>query len=83
MRNKSGTVMLSIVSAALLSGCVAYGTAYIPAPPPAQVEVIGVAPYPQAIWVPGYWSWQRRHRQYHWVGGRWKGNKHGHQYDHR
>lgn len=66
----------SILSIAVLSGCAIYGEAYIPAPPTAQVEVVGVAPYAEAIWVPGYWRWHRRHRQYVWAPGYWKGSRH-------
>jgi hypothetical protein len=38
------------------------------APPPAQVEVVPVAPGPDYYWVPGYWSWSGG---WVWVGGRW------------
>jgi len=60
-------------------GCVGYGRAYVqPLPPPAEVEVIGVAPFEGAIWAPGYWQWHRRHREYHWVRGSWRGPEHWH-----
>ncbi len=83
MKNNFGVLGLTIISAAILSGCVAYGEAYIPVPPPLRVEVIEVAPFPEAIWVPGYWGWHRRHREYRWAPGYWKGHGHGHQYEHR
>jgi hypothetical protein len=39
------------------------------APPPPQVEVVGVAPGPGYIWLGGYWNWEGgRHV---WVPGRW------------
>lgn len=44
---------------------------YVEEPPPERVEVIGVAPYPGAIWVHGYWARGYRHR-YVWVGGHWR-----------
>ncbi len=56
----------------MLSGCVAYGEAYIPAPPPPQDEVVGIAPFTGAIWVPGFWDWHRRHRGYRWHEGYWR-----------
>ena len=41
------------------------------APPPVpQVEVIGAAPSPRHIWVPGYWSWTGR--RYTWMAGHWE-----------
>ncbi len=40
------------------------------APPPPQVEVVGVAPAPGMVWIGGYWNWVGgRHV---WVGGRWE-----------
>lgn len=60
-----------LVAAALLGGCAVvapydpYGVAVV-APAPA---VIGVAPYPGAIWIDGYWS--RRGGGREWVPGRW------------
>ncbi len=83
MKQGVGFLGVAIMSAVVLSGCVAYGEAYIPAPPAARVEIIAVAPVPGAIWVPGYWSWHRRHRQYTWVPGYWRGRGYGHQYEHR
>lgn len=38
-------------------------------PPPPQQEVIGVAPYPDAVYINGYWGWEGgRHVWHH---GRW------------
>jgi hypothetical protein len=39
------------------------------APPPAQVEVVPVAPGPDYYWLPGYWSWQGG--GWMWIGGYW------------
>jgi hypothetical protein len=39
------------------------------APPPIVAESYGVAPYPGAIWIGGFWSWSGgRHV---WTPGRW------------
>ena len=43
-----------------------------PAPPAPKVEVITVAPYPGAVWVPGHWQWRRRAREYVWILGHWR-----------
>ena len=40
-------------------------------PPPARVEVVGVAPYPGAVWIRGYWVRGYRHR-WVWVRGYWR-----------
>lgn len=39
------------------------------APPPPQVEVIGVAPWRGAHWVRGHYVW--RHSHWTWVRGHW------------
>lgn len=44
--------------AAYPSGGVVVGVA----PPPDRVEVVGVAPFPGAIWISGNWVWRD-----HWV----------------
>ena len=60
-------------------------------PPPApQVEIVGPAPGPDHVWVPGCWEWRGA---WVWVGGRWaigphphahyvpgRWNRHGHSY---
>ncbi|HKR54785.1 MAG TPA: hypothetical protein VJS20_00680 [Gemmatimonadales bacterium] len=38
-------------------------------PPPDRVEVIGVAPAPNYIWIAGHWGWSGG--DYMWIGGRW------------
>ncbi|HEY8050695.1 MAG TPA: hypothetical protein VIE63_16100, partial [Ramlibacter sp.] len=39
-------------------------------PPPLVAETYGVAPYPGALWIGGYWGWQGgRHV---WTQGRWE-----------
>jgi len=83
MKLNLGVLVSAIISAGVLSGCAAYGQAYIPAPPPPQVEVVGVAPYPEAIWVPGYWHWERGHREYRWEQGYWRNHRDGRRYEHR
>lgn len=45
-------------------------TATAPAePPPLQVETVEVAPFPDAVWAPGYWHWVGA--AWVWVPGRW------------
>ena len=62
--------VFSIIAAVILipffSGCATYVR---PAPPPLQVEVVGAAPYPGAVWVGGYWAWM--HGGYVWIAGHW------------
>lgn len=59
-----------------------YDVATLPPPPP-RYEVVGVAPYPGAIWIAGYWGWadgryvwnrgywHAPRPGYHWVPYRW------------
>jgi hypothetical protein len=70
----------------LLGGCVVRGTVGVPAPvvyvntapPPPQVEVIGVAPQPGYVWIGGYWRWDGgRHV---WVGGHWSAPRVGYRW---
>jgi hypothetical protein len=37
-------------------------------PPPPQVEVVGAAPGPQYVWLPGCWEW---HGSWVWRSGHW------------
>ncbi len=48
------------------------------APPPPRAEVVGVAPYPGAIWISGYWNWTG-HR-HDWVGGHWEAPRPGYRW---
>ncbi len=38
-------------------------------PPPARVEVVGVAPFPGAVWIRGHWI--RRGDDWVWIKGYW------------
>jgi hypothetical protein len=66
-----------------LAGCVVVpdqdhyvGGVVMVAPPPVRVEVAGVAPSPDAVWVAGYWSWVGGRHE--WVGGHWVPGRPGH-----
>jgi hypothetical protein len=70
---------LSLVLLGILTGCVVEERPARPvvvresyvvreAPPPPREEVIGVAPSPMHVWVPGYWAW---HDRWVWVAGHW------------
>jgi hypothetical protein len=56
----------ALISTVTLAGCVAVVRAH---PPPARVEVRPAMPYPDAVWIGGYW--QRQHNDWIWIGGRW------------
>lgn len=68
----------AVAAAATLAGCAAtetvgvrprFGEVVTVAPPLAQVDAMGVAPFAGAVWIPGYWNWVGgRHI---WVAGRW------------
>ena len=65
--------MKAIITAGLIAislaatGCV---TRVALVPPARRVEVIGVAPYRSAIWVPGRWT--RGRYNWVWVRGYWR-----------
>ena len=69
---KRQTLLLApAVMALALSGCAARGAYYVSVPPPpARVEVFGVAPGPGFVWVDGYWNWSGS--RYVWAPGRWQ-----------
>ncbi len=72
-----------VVAGGLLSGCIvapAPGYYYAPhvvavAPPPAPVEVVGVAPAPGYVWFGGYWNWVGG--THVWVPGYWGAGRPG------
>ena len=78
-------------ASALLAGCYVvparpyyddgyeYGPVVTVPPPAPEVEVVGVAPDPGAIWIGGYWSWVGgRHV---WIRGRWDAPRPGYRYE--
>ena len=93
MKNLYLGVMGALLMVTLVVGCVAYVpapgpsayAAYAPGPPPeALVEVRPAIPYPEAVWLGGYWGyhgnnwrwnngyWDRRpHPRAAWEPGRW------------
>jgi hypothetical protein len=73
-------VAMGLICGVVLPGCVvvpdqshyARGVVMV-APPPARVEVVGVAPTPGYVWVGGYWGWVGGRHEWvpgHWVEGR-------------
>jgi hypothetical protein len=45
-------------------------------PPQPRVEVVPPAPYPGAVWSPGYYRWH--HRRHVWVDGHYMRQRPGH-----
>lgn len=41
-----------------------------PPPPPAPTELVTPSPAANAVWIPGYWSFNGS--SYHWVAGHWE-----------
>lgn len=75
-----------VVPARPYHGGYAYDDAYGPyggvvtvAPPPPQVEVVGVAPFPGAIWINGWWGW--RGGRHVWIAGRWEAPRPGYRWE--
>ena len=64
-----GTIVVCVfvsLSALGCSGEVVVRTA----PPTEKVEVVGVAPSPEHIWLKGHWHWNGA--EYVWIAGRWE-----------
>ena len=76
MKLKSAKILLaSVLLGGALSACVVapepgYGVVAYSAPPAPQYEVVGVAPYPGAIWIGGSWFWEGG--RYGWHQGYWE-----------
>jgi hypothetical protein len=92
MTNPASRARYLVVLAAFgltLSACVVTPTPYglyvgpaVPAaPPPAQVEYYGPAPYAGAFWVGGYWNWVGG--RYTWVNGYWERPRPGYRWEAR
>jgi hypothetical protein len=63
---KIAILIILVLCAAALESCL---VGPVVAPPPARVEVVGVAPGAGFIWIGGYWRWGGA--EYVWVPGRW------------
>jgi hypothetical protein len=84
---KFGLGLVLAASSLILGGCVekvvdrpVRGEELVTvAPPPPQVEVVGVAPHPGWVWQPGYWNWAGgRHV---WVAGNWVEPREGYRWE--
>ena len=73
-------LVASVLGACVVSPAPYYGGGpYVAvAPPPAQVEVLGVPPVPGYIWLGGYWGWNGGRHE--WVPGRWEAPRPGYRY---
>lgn len=69
-----GIVATPALALVLNTGCVSSapdGAVYVNAAPPAAiVEVQGVAPGPEFVWISGFHRWDGSHHV--WISGRWE-----------
>ncbi|MES2208544.1 MAG: YXWGXW repeat-containing protein [Pseudomonadota bacterium] len=71
-----------------LSGCVVVPHNHAPryvesdsimiAPPPVREEIVRTAPYPDYVWISGYWGWNGR--RHDWVPGHWSAPRPGYRW---
>jgi hypothetical protein len=61
----AGIIVILFVFSGIM-GCIAEIRT---APPPARVEVRPAVPFPDAVWIGGYWEY--RHRNWVWAPGHW------------
>ena len=66
MKSAACLLLLGFVSV-IVSGCVV--THPRVAPPPPRVEVVGVKPGLNFVWIAGYWGWSGG--AYAWAPGHW------------
>jgi hypothetical protein len=64
------TAIASLLVAGTLGAAGCATRVILAGPPPARVEVIGVAPFYGAVWVPGHWV--SRYSGWVWVRGHWR-----------
>jgi len=66
-------VTLMFGMAVLLSVGEASSTVYVRIAPPAPrvVKVVAPKPYPNAVFVSGYWAWNSGAGKYIWIDGHW------------
>lgn len=87
---RAALVVLPALAALALGGCVVapvpsqygyaasgYEVANVPPPAP-RYEVVGVAPYPGALWISGFWGWNSG--RYVWNRGDWHAPRPGYQW---
>jgi hypothetical protein len=68
------------LSAVMLAPSLANAGVYVEiAPPDPRVEVVPAAPYPGAVWQPGYYRWHHRHHV--WVNGHYARPHRGRQWE--
>jgi hypothetical protein len=88
-----GGALVAFVTAMGPAGCAVEppGVVYVRmAPPPPEMEAIGVAPGDGYVWIGGHHAWNgetyawvpgrwalRLHEHDRWVPGRWEHNRHG------
>jgi hypothetical protein len=72
----AGTMAGCVVTPASVGVALPYVT--VQAPPPPQVEMVGVAPAPGYFWIQGNWFWEGgRHV---WHPGRWEAPRPGYRW---
>ncbi|GAB4417370.1 MAG: hypothetical protein OHK0032_13410 [Thermodesulfovibrionales bacterium] len=64
---KIALTLVMVIALSTITGCVAEIRT---PPPPARVEVRPVAPFPDAVWIDGYWDF--RHGGWVWIDGYWE-----------
>ena len=69
---KKVVFIITTLLAILASGCVERTVYVRSGPPPLKTEIVTVAPYTDAVWVPGHWKWGGHYRGYVWVSGHWR-----------
>ncbi|MCP5268946.1 MAG: YXWGXW repeat-containing protein [Zoogloeaceae bacterium] len=83
MKNRTSLTASLMAATVFLGGCAVTPAAgpryYEPvrvAPPPPNIEHVGMPPVVGHVWISGYWNWGGA--RYVWVPGHWEAPRHGH-----
>lgn len=73
MERKVLMIMLLLSLLAVLSACAPTPMVVRETPPSPREEIIGAAPSPAHVWIPGHWKWEGG---WVWIPGHWRAAPH-------
>jgi hypothetical protein len=73
----AGSILIVSLFLLFSNGCASRIIYVHKGPPPLRVEVKTAPPHPQAVWISGYWTWDRHSSSYVWISGHWEARPKG------
>jgi len=78
MKNISG-ILIGLLAVLFFASCSTTRVVYVKKAPPAKiVEIRPKKIHNTAVWIDGYWKWNRRINDFVWIKGQWEINKRNH-----